>query len=163
MGLLEVYIYMYILKVKSNFTTVKIDISEKLEKKLKLNQYKTHSSNATIVYLKTRYLSTTIGEGVCAKKCTTATKVYKWFRQHVTYPVSKNYHMNARLIPNQRKRAVGLVQMGATHAFVARTFGCSHIAVINIDDILHPTVLPFLQQQLHGIVCLHDNARHHIA
>ena len=37
-----------------------------------------------------------------------------------------------RLTVEQRERALGMVQMGATHAHIARTFGCSRVAVTNL-------------------------------
>lgn len=37
-----------------------------------------------------------------------------------------------RLTAEQRERAIGMVQMGATHTHVARTFGCSRVTVGNL-------------------------------
>ncbi|XP_041349340.1 uncharacterized protein LOC121368667 [Gigantopelta aegis] len=37
-----------------------------------------------------------------------------------------------RLTPEQRERALGMIQMGTTHAHIARTFGCSRVTVTNL-------------------------------
>ena len=37
----------------------------------------------------------------------------------------------------QRERAVGVVQMEATHVFIARTFGCYRVVVNKLDVISH--------------------------
>ena len=37
-----------------------------------------------------------------------------------------------RLTPEQRERAIGMAHMGATNAHIARTFGCSRVAINNL-------------------------------
>ena len=38
----------------------------------------------------------------------------------------------SRLTPEQRERTLGMVQMGATRAFITRTIRCSHVAVTSL-------------------------------
>ena len=53
----------------------------------------------------------------------------KWFRRHFTRPKWQTIGTGILAL---RQRAVGVVLMGAAHAFMARTFGCSRAAVTNL-------------------------------